>query len=388
MPDYRYVAKDSSGRNVKGKVFAESEAEAIRDLTDQGLFPLNIRSLEPTGLPVSSAGISGTAALLNVPGIAVGIKQMAVLTREMAVMIHSGLDIHSTLEAASESSSITLRHILKDLGREVSSGTPLHEAMEKYPVVFSRLYRSIVKSGETGGNLEQVLMQLAGALEDEWQLRIEVQKALGPTYIILPVMLAALFILSWISWPGMAPLFRAVRMVVLSVIVVMVIASVRVFAPFFRNLVSVLPYFGGLMKKFAISRFVIHLGLLYEAGVPLPQAVEVASETVNLFQMTPGINRMRELVLRGEDLATAMRRSGVFPKMTVFIVGTGEAAGSVGLMLRKIKDYYQMELNYSVTVMVRMIPAVLTLIAGIVVFIIVVKFWSGYFQLITGAVGD
>lgn len=396
MPEFKYRAKDVSGARRDGVVEAPDKDELIRSLLAEGLYVYEVREEHHRGdrgredgqtfaAPVGQGCLS--AALGNlIPFVSLG--ELAVVTRELATAFGAGLDLIHAVAAVREGQlSPLMRRAFRDMSDYVAGGYPLHEAMERHPRIFNRMYVGMVRVGEGSGTLDEILKNLAEMFEEEVELRRRIQGMLVYPAFVVAVMLIATFILGWIGIMPMWMFWSIVR--VLGILfLIWLIHKNRYVSAVSRTVLSVLPGIGNLIRRISVARIAFSLGTMIKSGVPYLQAIEWTQDSANLPVMDFALKQVYRDVADGMTLSESLSRRHIFPPMARNVLAVGETAGSVDASLFKIYEYLRSEINYQTRSLVAAMGPVLILILAVAVGYIVITFWSGYFGYIMKAVGD
>jgi type IV pilus assembly protein PilC len=398
MPEtYEYQVRDTNGRMVSGSLIADSQALVLDRLREMGMVPLQVK--------LKKASINREFTIRKT----VKLKDLAIFSRQFATMVNAGLPILralSVLETQTESS--ILRKAITEVRGDIERGSSLSVAMAKHPKVYSKLYISMVRSGETGGVLDQVLVRLAGNLERDVALRNRIRSAmtypivvLGFVTLILVAMLIFIvpqFKSIYAGLHGTLPLLTRILLAVSDVIrhkflIVGVVLAGLIFG--FRRYKATevgrqqvdrmklkVPVFGQLFLKTALSRFARTLGVLNKSGVPILQSLEIVSETVNNSLVKQAVLDVQESVKQGESLARPLKSHKVFPPMVVQMLAVGEETGAMDTMLEKVGDFYDDEVTSMVDQLTSLIEPVMIAIVGGLVGIAVVALYMPMFNII------
>src|SRR5512132_1825804 len=332
MPDtYAYKVRDRGGNLISGTLVADNEALVLQRLREQGLTPLEV-------------GKQGRGFNIELTKKKVKLKELSVFSRQFATMINSGLPILRALSIlADQTSNGELARVLNECRLDIEQGSSLSAAIQKHPKVFNDLYVSMVKSGETGGSLDSVLLRLADMIENEVKLRGKIKSAM--TYPIAVVALVSLIMAAMLLFVvpqfksiygqlgGTLPMPTRVLLMVSDVfkkfwyIVLIGIFVGRFFlrrwkaTPAGRQSIDAfklrVPIFGSLFHKTALARFAGTLSMLLRSGVPILQALDIVSDTVNNKVISKAVSDVQASVREGESMAKPLSKHKVFPPMVV-----------------------------------------------------------------------
>jgi type IV pilus assembly protein PilC len=401
MPtSYAYKVRDREGKMAAGSMEAESEEAVVSRLRQLGYAPVSIEVEKGAGLK----------AEVRLPGSGrVKLKDLAVFSRQFATMINSGLSLLRALTILGEqTSNRRLAQVITLVRAEVEKGTSLSAAMAKHPKIFNRLYVSMVRAGEIGGFLDQVLVKVAETFEKEVELRGKVRSAMTyPVVVFAMVLLIVSAMLIFIvptfenlyeSLGGQLPLptrlLISVSQGVRRFFLVLVLALVGLGFAYrrwratpagryrldqFKLKVKV---FGPLFHKTALSRFSRTLATLIRSGVPILQALEIVAETVNNGVISRAVRDVQDSVREGESLATPLSKHPTFPAMVVQMMAVGEETGALDVMLSKVADFYDQEVEAAVASLTSMIEPILIAVMGAAVGGMVVALYLPLFRII------
>jgi type IV pilus assembly protein PilC len=395
---FDYKVRDKTGALVTGQLVGDNEAIVMTRLRQMGLTPIRVKQ--------ASTGLKMEIHLR--PG-RIKLKQIAVFCRQFATMVNSGLPILRALSILTDQTeSKELAKVLFAVRAAVENGSSLSAAMAEHPKAFNALFISMVKAGETGGVLDEVLLSLADQIEREVELRRQIKSAM--TYPIVVVALVTLILAAMLlfvvpqfetiysSLGGTLPLptrmllsvSRAVRSYWYVVLLGAVVASflfrrykrteagrARVDAVKIR-----IPIFGPLFHKVALARFASTLGMLLRSGVPILQALDNVNETVNNRVIGDAVDDVKTSVREGESIAKPLGRHKAFPPMVVQMMAVGEETGAVDTMLDKVAEFYNSEVTATVEAMTSLIEPLLIAVIGAAVGAAVIALYMPMFSVI------
>lgn len=402
---YAFQGRDVTGKVVKGKLDASSETAVAARLNTMGLSPISI---------TAAAEGTGLGREITIPGFSkgVGLKDLAIMSRQMATMIGSGLSLLRTLNIlAEQTESKPLTKLLVQVRDDVETGTSISEAMAKHSESFPPLMINMVRAGETGGFLDGALESVATNFEKEGKLRGTIKSALTYPVIVLLMSLGAVLIMLIFIVPIFEEMFKGMGsglplptmiLVYLSKSMVWVVPLLAVAAVFFaiwwrRNkntervrkfvdpLKLKLPVFGALAKKIAVARFARNFSNMIGAGVPILQALKIVGETSGNWVIENALNEVADSVRQGHSISAPLLRQPVFPPMVTQMIAVGEDAGSLEMMLDKIADFYDDEVQSATEQLTAMIEPLMIAFLGVVIGGMVVALYMPIFG-IAGAV--
>lgn len=398
---YTYTVRDRSGREITGSLQADSVDALTGKLRQMGYFVVSVEEVK-TALRKRE---------LHIFGARVKSKEIAIFTRQFATMINAGLPLIKCLSIlAQQTGSQVLSDIISDCSKEVEAGRSLSDALSKHPKAFNDLYVAMVRSGELGGMLDDVLLRVADQLERDAEIRQKIKSAmtypivvLGITIIIVTAMLMFVvprFAKMFGDLGGKLPAYTQMLvnishflagwggLVVIAAIIGLVIAYQRFKATdggrmTLDRIKLRLPIVGTLFHKTAMSKFSRTLGTLISAGVPILGALEITGETTGNMVVTKALDKVRAGVKEGETIAQPLTKEDVFPPMVTQMIAIGEETGALDVMLAKVSEFYDSEVNASMDSFASIIEPVLLVVLGGAVGSIVIALYLPIFKVIT-----
>jgi type IV pilus assembly protein PilC len=397
---YAYTARDAAGKLVKGKVEAPGEGSVTQRLRTMGLSPVSIAEA-PVG--------TGLDREINIGfGSGVKLKDLSVMSRQMATMLASGLSLLKTLNIlAEQTENKKLAGILARIRDDVEAGSGLSDSMRKHEDVFPPLMVNMVRAGEAGGFIDQALDSIAVNFEKDVKLRDSIKSALTYPVIVLIMSLVGVLVMLTFIVPIFAKMFAGLNanlpiptqiLVVLSHQMVWLLPLLLVGGGVFawwwnghkndlgvRQFVDPLrlkvPVFGVLAKKIAIARFARNFSNMIGAGVPILQALQIVGETSGNWVIENALTNVREAVRQGRGIAGPLEEQGVFPAMVTQMIAVGEDAGALETMLDKIADFYEDDVTAMTDQLTAMIEPIMIAFLGVVIGGMVVALYLPIFQM-------
>lgn len=404
MPTFVYEARDATGQLRKDTIEAANLRAATQRLQEQRMTVIQIKA------KAAGAGADGIAGLLSRMK-KVDEQALTVFSRQFATMINAGLAMVRCLDILSEQTEDKkLRETLIQVRRDVEGGSTLSNSLAKHPTVFSMLYISMVKAGEMGGVLDEVLERLAGFMEKDFALKKKVKSALTYPVVILLMASGIVFFLVTYILPTFVALFEGMSLalplptqiliavtkgarnpaVMIPLIILLCVGGFMVGqyirTPAGRKQYDMMrlniPVFGLLNRKVAISRFCRTLGTLLSSGVPIMQALEIVGRASGNEIIAMTVTKVRESIREGESIASPLGASGMFPPMVTQMVAVGEETGNLDAMLSKIADFYDTEVEYMLASLTSMLEPIMIVGMGGIVGFIVISVFLPLYQLI------
>lgn len=383
---FEYAVRDKAGKIIKGRVEANNQAAVANRLREMGLAAVSINEVSTSGLQRE----------ISIPGFEekVKLKDLAVMSRQMATMISAGLSLLRTLSIlAEQTESKPLAKCLGQVRSEVETGGSLSAALAKHREVFPPLMINIVRAGEIGGFLEKALVSVAENYEAEVKLRGRIKSAMSYPVVVFCIAIIAVAVMLIFIVPvfknmfdglgGTLPaptLFLVWLSGVMKWLTPVIIVGVIAFMSWWRKhkhddavrsrvdpAKLKVPVFGDLFKKIAIARFSRNFGTMIGAGVPLLQALDIVGEVSGNYVIEQAIKDVQESVRRGEPLTGPLAKHEVFPSMVTQMMAVGEDSGSLETMLEKISEFYDQEVESTTEQLTSLIEPIMILGIGIIV---------------------
>jgi len=398
MITFAYQARDASGRIVSGVQDALNEDNAVTSLMSRGLMVLSLTE-------------KATASKTKKKAWTVKETDLVLFTRQLATMIEAGISLVQGLTALYDQCDPkrqkNLRNVVSDVTTRVQGGETFHEAIGKHPRVFNRLFTSMVKAGETGGLLAEILERLAGFLEASARLRKKVKSAM--TYPVIVVCIA--FAITTFLIVRVVPIFGEIfkdfgaklpaptqflidvsdfvrgEWYFLLIGMASVIFGIRTFVrstsgkQIWDKWKLKLPVFGPLIHKIAMSRFSRTFAQLIRSGVPILEVIDIVGGSAGNYVIEKGIQGLGEDVEKGDNLSVAMSKKPIFPPMLLRLVAAGEATGKIDNMLEKMADFWDEEIEAMLDALTSLIEPMLIVFLGVIVGGIVIAMFLPIFKL-------
>jgi len=349
---------------------------------------------------------------ISIPGFQkrIKLKELAVMSRQMATMIGAGLSLLRTLNILSEQTeSKPLAKILGHIRDEVETGVSTSDAFAKHSAVFPPLMVSMIRAGEAGGFLEGALESIAVNFEKEVRLRGKIKSAM--TYPVIVLIMSLLSVVSMLIFivpvfqkmfdslggklplPTMMLVYMSQAMVWIGPLMAVAFIAFAIWWPKNKNTERVrgfldplklkLPVFGALLKKIAVARFSRNFSDMIGAGVPILRALQIVGETSGNRVIEDSLQKVAESVRNGQSLSGPLAGQPVFPPMVVQMIAVGEDAGSLEVMLDKIADFYDQEVEAATEQLTAMIEPLMVAFLGVVIGGMVVALYMPIFNIST-----
>jgi type IV pilus assembly protein PilC len=388
MAKFVFEAKGPNGKGFRGEIEAGSENEARIKLRAQRLVPVRLTLSAPA---VKTGG-----------GGKVSSKDLQIFTRQLATLLSSGVPIMQSMETLSEGSrSPGLSFALKDIGEQVSKGKRFGEALAAHPKVFDRFYVNMVAAGEESGNLDQILNRLAQYIEKSVKIQGKIKGAMAyPAAIISIAGLVVVGLLVFVI-PKFKDLFQSSgqELPALTKLVVAMseffmhkwyfliggfVAIVFSFKSYKDTVAGQqaldaiaidVPFLGDLIRKGAVAKFTRTLSTLLGSGVGIMEALEIASRVVGNHVIERAILRAKDAIAEGKSLTVPLSKEKYIPHMVTQMIGVGEQTGALDVMLGKVADFYEDEVDVAVGALTSVMePMMMVVLGGIVAFFVIAMY--------------
>ena len=382
MATWTWQGRTRNGDEAAGEMTADSENEVLEKLRSQNIQPTRVKKKSAEfKLPSLRGGISS--------------KELVVFTRQFATMIDAGLPLVQCLEIlGSAEPNKNFQKIIFAVKADVEQGSTFASALNRYPRVFDELFVNLVAAGEVGGILDSILNRLALYIEKSVKLARKVRGAFTYPIAILAVAILVTAILLIKVIPTFENMFRSMGnaelpkptqividisnnaqenwYIYIGAMALMFFAG-RAFYnnPTGRRVVDRtllrMPVMGNVVRKSAVAKFTRTMGTLISAGVPILDALEIVSRTAGNKIIETAIMKVRDKIAEGRTMAEPLAEANVFPPMVVQMIGVGEATGAMDVMLNKIADFYEEEVDVAVEALTSLLePLMMVFIGGIV----------------------
>ena len=408
MPVFAYKALDQSGRSVEGLKEADSPRTLRTVLRRDGLFLTDV-----TGEKQARAA-SPEVNVRRWVGGRVKADDVAVATRQLAVLVNAGIPLVEALTALVEQvEHERLKRVLSAVKQRVNEGSSLAEALAQHPKAFSSLYVNMIRAGESSGALDVVLFRLADFTETQARLKAKVLGTLTYPAAMMIIGAVIMGILFTVVIPKITKVFEDTKVVLpwttryligFSTFVhdwwwalgLLVAAAVYVFLRWRRTPVGrarwdiwVLdaPIFGPLVRQVAVARFSRTLATLLKSGVPLLTAMDIVRNIVGNTRLAAVIEEARESIKEGESIAAPLKRSGEFPPLVYHMIAIGEKSGELEEMLGNVANAYDSQVETKIAALTSLLEPVMIVVMGVAVAFIVFSILMPILQINTIAGG-
>jgi len=381
---FAYRVRTKEGKVVSGTMEADSNNAVAQRLRAQNMVPLEIKAESTKGLKKE----------FGMPQ-RVKLKDLALFSRQFSTMIGSGLSLLRALNILGEQTeNKKLSTTVLQVRDDVEGGGSLSSSMAKHPKVFQQLFVSLVKAGETGGQLDTVLLRVAESYEKDYKLRQKIKSAMTYPVVVFMIAIVLVTIMLIFIVPTFAAMFTGLggelplptkvlvflsdkAVIIIPLVFVTSIVSFILYKRFHKSSAEFrlkadkvklkIPVFGNLFSKIALSRFSRTLALLMRSGVPVLQALEITADAAGNEVISRAALDVRDSVREGESIAGPLKNHAVFPPMVVQMISVGEDTGQVDEMLDKVADFFEQEVESTTESLTALLePLMIAVLGGLV----------------------
>jgi len=391
MAAFEYTALDSSGRQKKGVMEADTPRQMRSQLRDKGMTPLSVTEVQQK----ESRRQSGR---MSFGGRGLSAADQSLITRQLATLVRVGTPVDEALKAVSrQSEKPRVTNMMLAVRAKVKEGHPLATALGDFPHAFDELFRATVSAGEQSGHLDGVLERLADYTETRQVLQQKFQMALiYPVLIALVAIGVVVGLLAYVV-PKIVGVFANTgqELPMLTQMLIAVSDGLQTFWPWiiggligggllanyllkqekplyaFHIILLRLPLIGRLTRGLNAARFARTLSILVGSGVPVLEAMQISSEVVANRPMRAAVEDTAQRVREGASISKALETSGYFPPMTVHLIASGESSGNLDEMLERAASAQEREVETMLGMLMAIFEPVMILIMGGVVLMIV-----------------
>ena len=405
MPRFKYTAHDINGEKKCGTVNAANPLKAKAQLRGRGLFPTDITGTDlkrPTSGEKSMRG-SGLDMNIHLPAslTIVPPKQLMVMTRQMATLIHAGLPLLRGLNILErQEKNAALKKAVSEIAESIENGSTFADALAAHPRIFNNLYISMVSAGEAGGFLDVVLERLATYMEKAQKTKNKIKSAMTYPIIVLLASTLILIFLMIVIIPRFETIFAdmlegrplppltlfvmrfsekiktcwpaGVGILIAFIVLTAGLKHIRIGRMILDSLKLSVPMIGNLTRITVLTRFARTQGTLMASGVPVLQALTIVKETLGNEIIVHAVQDIHDNIKEGESMAAPVEANRIFPPIFGGMVEVGEETGELPSMLLKTADLYEEEVDSTIAALSSIIEPLLIVLLAVVVGTIVI----------------
>lgn len=398
MPIYKWEGKTRQGSIAKGEMDAPNEEAVISKLRSKQVMATRVK-LKPKSL--------GEITIFKQK---VTEREIVVFTRQFATMIDAGLPLVQCLEIlVGQQENPTFAEVLSEIKSDVEAGSTFAKALGKHPKVFDSLFVALVAAGEVGGILDTIMNRLGAYIEKSLKLKKKVKGALVYPAAVMGISIIVVLILLIFVIPVFAKMFESFGgqlpaptqfVVNISSFITdfwfILIPGIIGFFFLFKTLMATpkgneikddmvlkLPVFGDLVRKVAVAKFTRTLSTMITSGVPILDGLEIVAKTSGNMTIEKAILKTKDRIAEGKTIAEPLQETGVFPNMVCQMITVGESTGALDVMLAKIADFYEDEVDQTVDALTTLLEPMMMVFLGGTVGGMLVTMYLPIFKLVT-----
>ena len=399
MATFLYKVRDRSGKIFSGNMEGDNREAVVARLREMNYFITSINEKKKNFLLTTDISFfSG-----------IKLRDMTIFYRQFATMVNAGLTLVSSLDILCEQvENQSLAKVIIMIKADVEAGTTLADAMAKKPAVFTELYISMIRAGEIGGVLDEILNKIADLMEKEFTLRQKVKTAMSyPGFVAGAAVLMSIFMLTFIlpqfvgvfaqfggKLPALTQFYVTLTIlfgkywylffIISGGLIFAIIAYIKTpnghlnFDKFKLNV----PIFGDINRKTAVSRFTRILGTLIKSGVPILEALTVSSNAIGNLIIARSVLDAKTKIKEGQSISGPLKASGVFPPMVTQMIMVGEESGELEEMLINVAKFYDEEVDRAVDGLTAIIEPLMMAFIALTVGMMIIAMYLPIFGMV------
>lgn len=404
MPAYRYEALTASGKKKNGVMQADSVRLARAALRKQDLFPVSVESVLD---PIKNK-LSQTKTKKKWFTKKLSLKELSLVTRQLATLLEAGVPIDEALgSAAEQSDKAHVRGILAGVRSKMMEGESLAKSMQAFASSFPSIYRTTIAAGESSGRLDSVLEHLANYIENQRKIRSKITQALMYPMLMVLVSFGVVIFLLWRVVPEIIsqvvqahqalPTATVILLdishfimhfgwvvlvgLVLLVVIIKALMRIKKFHYAWDMMLLKIPFINRLIIQMNTARFARTFSILIAASVPILEALNASAGLLSSLPMQKAVKKASEDVREGASLKRALAGSGYFPPMFLHLIGTGEQSGRLGQLLNQAAKELETEVDNILQAVLTLFEPIMILVMGGIVLYIVLAIMLPIFNL-------
>ncbi|MFA6358169.1 MAG: type II secretion system F family protein [Candidatus Omnitrophota bacterium] len=413
MPVFVYKAKKGPQEIIEGTVEADSKETAVSKIEQMGYVPIRLIPKEDSQPAVAKKLPPSNSAAVAHIGLfeRVNPRDLNIFTDQLATLVKSKVPLFEAINIiSSQTESVKFKQVVSSISGDLKDGRTLSEALSKYPQIFPLLYVNMVRSGESGGVLDETLRRLAKFREEQEEVKANISSALAYPIFIVVVGLITVIILLTFGIPRIVSLFSEAKQALpLPTRILISISSglrnywylVIIFIAFFILMLKQrqankkkkivfdrfklkLPLLGNYIKKAMLAEFVRTFALLLANGVPVLEALQITVPTINNEVFKLELEKVHSDIIMGTPLSQSMRKSSWFPPFLINMIAVGERGGNLQAVLLDVAVFYEREVSKINKIMTSLLEPAIILVMGLVVGFIVMAMLLPIFEINMG----
>jgi len=399
MATFVYKVHDRTGKIFTGNMEGESKGTVVSRLQEMNYFITSINE--------KRQGFTLAKEITFLKKIK--LRDLTIFYRQFATMVNAGLTLVSSLDILIEQvENKALSESIKLVKSDVEAGSTLADAMAKQPLIFTELNISMIRAGEIGGVLDEILNKMADLMEKEFALQQKIKSAMAyPSFVGGAGVLMAIFMLTFIlpQFVGVFAQFGGELPALTNMLVVATKLFSKYWYLFFITLAALIfaflayrktsngkinidkiklsaPIFGELNRKSAVSRFTRILGTLIKSGVPILEALKVSSNAIGNLVISEAVTNAKTKIKEGQSISGPLATSGVFPPMVTQMIMVGEESGELEEMLINVAKFYDEEVDRAVERLTAIIEPLMMAVIALCVGVMIIAMYLPIFNMV------
>jgi type II secretory pathway component PulF len=387
MGTFTYRARDEKGLLITGSMEAVNQRDVYAELDAKGLFPISAKETKTAGAASIDDFFLRFQKVKN--------DDLIFFTRQLQTIIRAGIPVVAGLRALEEqTTSPKLKAAIKTVAQDIDRGQSLSDALAQHRSIFSELYVSMVRAGEAGGGLEEILERLAGIIEFQMKTKEMLKSAMRYPMFVVGTLIIAFVVLIKMVVPKFVPMFKNAKIAlplptqILLIIndlaekytvftvgtIVLIIVLFILYKRTANGAMTIdriklqVPLVGQIILKICMGRFAFTLENLVRAGIPIVKTLEIVSRTVGNNYIAQKVVEIGQNIEKGRGISKPLRDAGIFPPLVIHLISTGEETGALEEMLKEVSTHYDREVSYSVSRLSAWVEPILT--AGLSVMVL------------------
>jgi len=402
MAVFKYQGFDEKGNAVSGTVEAVSREVLIKTLAAKGEFPTKIIEEE-------TAAKEQVKSITFIKSRKISKEEVEVFTTQLASMLKAGVALSPAIQDLIENTeNLKFKKILLNVQQSLLSGKSFSESLSGFPKIFPAVYLNMIKAGEAGGKLPEVLERLASTIKREVELINKIKTALTYPLVLTLVALAVITFILTNFVPKFIDIFKKMGIplplptfilykaslyfkflffplllgLIIFVFILKSFLKTKTGKTVYAEIVLNLPFLGNLHLKVCALRFLRTLGTLYSSGVPILESINLAKETLNNVILEKRISAILNDISKGEDLSSTFKKTNIFSPLVLRMINTGEKSGSLTSMLNNSAQFYELEIETTLQRLTALLEPMILLVMGSLVAFIMASTLMPMFQMI------
>lgn len=390
MATFNYTVRDKNQKIIAGTIEGTSKEDIAKSLLDEGMTPITITD-------VTKASIGSRIKLFT----SIPIAEKVLFSQELAALINAGVPISKALAILEkQTKNVRFKSVIGELSKDVDGGLTLSGALEKHPKVFSKIFVSMVKSGEIGGTLDEALIRLASEMGKDRELISQIKGALTYPLVIMVGMIGAVIYMILTIIPMLQGMFDELGgelpvttkslifiskaltdygLITVAVAVAIIFGyrylekNVMPFRRAIHRLLLKMPVVGNLTTKMNVARITSTLGSLLSSGVSVVEALDIVAEATENLLFKEALLKACDRVKNGSTIAETLSNYKVFPVLVPQMIAVGEETGSLDEILKKVADFYNSDVNNITRNLTTLMEPVIMILMGVMVGYVIIS---------------